>query len=42
MANPFFKNYGPINIKDIYEVLKIKNVNFNKKIKNHLRYMPSN
>ena len=33
MANPFFKNYGPLNIKDIYEVLEIKNVNFNKKIK---------
>ena len=33
MANPFFKNYGPLNIKDIYEVLEINNVNFNKKIK---------
>ena len=33
MTNPFFKNYGPLNIKDIYEVLEIKNVNFNKKIK---------
>ena len=33
MTNPFFKNYGPFNLKDIYQVLKIKNVNFNKKIK---------
>ena len=33
MANPFFKNYGPLNIKDIYEVLEIKNNNYNKKIK---------
>ena len=33
MANPFFKNYGPLNLKDIHEVLDIKNVNFNKKIK---------
>ena len=24
MANPFFKNFGPTNIKDIYKVLKIK------------------
>ena len=24
MTNPFFKNYGPITIKDIYKVLKIK------------------
>ena len=28
MANPFFKNFGPINIKDIYNVLKVeKSVN---------------
>ena len=33
MTNPFFKNYGPLNIKDIYKVLEIKNVNYNKKIK---------
>ena len=33
MTNPFFKNYGPINIKDIYKVLEIKNDNNNKKIK---------
>ena len=33
MTNPFFKNYGPLNIKDIYKVLKIKNDNYNKKIK---------
>ena len=33
MANPFFKNFGPINIKDICEVLEIK-INSNpKKIK---------
>ena len=33
MTNPFFKNYGPLNLKDIYEVLEIKSANFNKKIK---------
>ena len=33
MTNPFFKNYGPLNIKDIYKVLEIKNVNYNKRIK---------
>ena len=33
MTNPFFKNYGPIKLKDIYKVLKIKNDNNNKKIK---------
>ena len=31
MTNPFFKNYGPIKLKDIYKVLKIKNDNNNKK-----------
>jgi len=31
MANPFFKNYGPIKLKDIYKVLNINNDNkFNK------------
>ena len=33
MANPFFKNFGPINIKDIYNVLEIKIDNNSKKIK---------
>ncbi len=33
MANPFFKNIGPINIKDIYKVLKIKIDSKTKKIK---------
>ena len=33
MTNPFFKNYGPLNLKDIYKVLEIKNVNYNKRIK---------
>ena len=33
MTNPFFENYGPLSIKDIYKVLKIKDVNYNKKIK---------
>ena len=33
MTNPFFKNYGPLNLKDIYKVLGIKNDNYNKKIK---------
>ncbi len=27
MANPFFKNQGPLGLKDIYRVLKIKNIN---------------
>ena len=31
MNNPFFKNCGPLNIKDIYKILKIKN---HKNIKN--------
>ena len=25
MTNPFFKNHGPIKIKDIFKVLHIKN-----------------
>ena len=33
MTNPFFKNYGPLSIKDICKVLEIKNDNYNKKIK---------
>ena len=33
MTNPFFRNYGPLNIKDIYNVLEIKNDSYNKKIK---------
>ncbi len=33
MTNPFFKNYGPLNLKDIYKSLGIKNGNYNKKIK---------
>ena len=33
MTNPFFKNYGPLNLKDIYKVIEIKNVNYNKRIK---------
>ena len=33
MTNPFFKNYGPISIKDIYKVLKIKKDNINSKVK---------
>ena len=33
MINPFFKNYGPLNLKDIYRILDIKNDNVNKKIK---------
>ena len=33
MTNPFFKNYGPITIKDIYKVLKIKKDNINLKVK---------
>ena len=30
MTNPFFKNYGPIKLKDIYKVLNINNDNNNK------------
>ncbi len=33
MTNPFFKNYGPLFLKDIYKVLKIENRDHNKKIK---------
>ena len=33
MINPFFRNYGPLNLKDIYKVLKINNGSKNKKIK---------
>ena len=32
MTNPFFKNYGPLKLKDIYKVLNINNDN-NKKTK---------
>ena len=31
MTNPFFKNYGPLYLKDIYKVLGIKNDYYNKK-----------
>ena len=27
MTNPFFKNHGPLTLKDIYKVLNIKNIN---------------
>ena len=27
MTNPFFKNYGPLNLKDIYKFLGINNIN---------------
>ena len=30
MTNPFFKNYGPLKLKDIYKVLNINNDNNNK------------
>ena len=33
MTNPFFKNHGPITLKDIYKVLKIKKDNINLKVK---------
>ncbi len=33
MTNPFFKNYGPLKLKDIYKILKIKNENIDNKIK---------
>jgi len=33
MTNPFFKNYGPINLGDICKILKINNGSYNKKIK---------
>ena len=32
MTNPFFKNYGPLKLKDVYKVLEIKNESNNKKI----------
>ena len=31
MINPFFKNYGPLNLKDIYNILEINKENNNKK-----------
>ena len=31
MTNPFFKNCGPLKLKDIYNILKIKKENINKK-----------
>ena len=31
MINPFFKNCGPLKLKDIYNILKIKKENNNKK-----------
>ena len=33
MTNPFFKSYGPLNLKDIYETLNIKSHNNIKKTK---------
>ncbi len=33
MTNSFFKNFGPLNLKDIYRVLKFKNYNKVKSIK---------
>ena len=33
MTNPFFKNYGPIKLKDIYKVLNINNDKKDKKTK---------
>ena len=33
MTNPFFKNYGPIKLKDIYKVLNINNDDNNNKTK---------
>ena len=33
MTNPFFKNYGPLKLNDIYKVLGIKNNDSKKKIK---------
>ncbi len=33
MTNPFFKNNGPLNLKDIYKILEINNINNIKKIK---------
>ena len=31
MTNPFFKNYGPLKLSDVYKILKIKDKNNNKK-----------
>ena len=33
MTNPFFKNYGPIKLSDVYKILKIKDKNVDKKTK---------
>ncbi len=33
MTNPFFKNYGPLNLKDVYKALNIKSQNNIKKTK---------
>jgi len=33
MTNPFFKNYGPVKLKDIYKILNINNDNNDKKTK---------
>jgi len=33
MTNPFFKNYGPITLRDIYKVLELNYGSKNKKIK---------
>ena len=33
MINPFFKNNGPINIKEIYKILEIKRHSLNKEKK---------
>ena len=33
MTNPFFKNYGPLKLKDIFKILKIKNIDSSKKTK---------
>jgi len=33
MTNPFFKNFGPINLKDIFNILEINNIDNYKKIK---------
>ena len=33
MINPFFKNFGPVKIKDIYKILEIKRNSLNKETK---------
>ncbi|MDC3152102.1 UDP-3-O-(3-hydroxymyristoyl)glucosamine N-acyltransferase, partial [Candidatus Pelagibacter sp.] len=33
MMNPFFKKYGPVNIKEIYKILEIKRNSLNKETK---------